>query len=221
MLRLITRLRQRCGECESRSIADCNHMPNRALLTFNPGNPGHWLQRWFIEGTERTEFGLYKPELWMEGATAPIGDAEFFFAKATDNPHLPRGYVEQTLGGMKEWMRRRYLEGLWEFISGNSFFDVDSLRDYELKARDTHPAHERDHRWATSTPTSPTAPAAVPKPESDKLRVERGKGPLHDLEDAGQEARGREERSRPRPLTATCSRSTPPRAGAGTSAGSR
>jgi len=126
VLRIMTRLRQQ-------------GMPNKAIFTFNPSNPGHWLQRWFIVEGERTEHGFYKRELWMEGATAAIGDAEFFFAKATDNIHLPPGYVDQNLAGMKEWMRRRYLEGLWEYISGQCFFDVDALREYELEAREVRP----------------------------------------------------------------------------------
>lgn len=126
VLRIMTRLRQQ-------------GMPNKAILTFNPSNPGHWLQRWFIVEGERTEHGFYKKELWMEGATASIGNAEFFFAKATDNIHLPPGYVDQNLAGMKEWMRRRYLEGLWEYISGQCFFDVDALREYELQAREVRP----------------------------------------------------------------------------------
>jgi hypothetical protein len=122
VLRIITRLRQ-------------PGMPNCAILTFNPSDPGHWLKRWFIDEGQRTKYGFKKGELWMEGATSSIGHAEFFFAKAADNPHLPDGYVDETLAGMKEWMRRRYLEGLWEFISGNAFFDVDSLREYEHEAR--------------------------------------------------------------------------------------
>lgn len=126
VLRIITRLRQ-------------TDMPCKAILTFNPSDPGHWLKRWFIDEGQRTNFGFYKKELWMEGALVAIGDAEFFFAKAADNVHLPEGYVDQTLGGMKEWMRRRYLEGLWEFISGNTFFDPDSLRLYELEAREAKP----------------------------------------------------------------------------------
>jgi len=125
VLRLITRLRQQ-------------GMPNKAILTFNPGNPGHWLQRWFIEGGEQTEFGLYKRELWMEGGIKPLGDAEFFFARATDNPYLTDDYID-TLQGQKEWIRRRYLEGLWEFISGISFFDTDSLRFYQQLAEKSPP----------------------------------------------------------------------------------
>ncbi len=126
VLRLITRLRQ-------------PGMPHRAIITFNPANPGHWLQRWFILGGQRTEFGFYKPELVMDGASASIGDAEFVFAKATDNVHLPPGYVEQTLSGLPERLRRRYLEGIWEFITGNNFFDVDSLTYYQRVAAEEKP----------------------------------------------------------------------------------
>lgn len=125
VLRIMTRLRQK-------------GMPNRAIVTFNPSNPGHWLQRWFISGGERTDFGFVKPELWLEDASAPLGSAEFFFAKATDNIHLEPEYVE-SLSGMKPWMRRRYLEGIWEYISGQCFFDVDALREYELAAREVKP----------------------------------------------------------------------------------
>ena len=170
VLRLMTRLRQTGEDGKT-------PMPNKTILTFNPGNPGHWLQRWFITGSERREYGLYKPELWLEGALKSIGDAEFFFAKAEDNPHLPFGYVEDQLGGMKEWMRRRYLEGLWEFISGKCFFDTDALREYELRARDTPVLFngvtagdidaDVNHRTGRG-----------PKPESDKIRVTKGSGPL-------------------------------------------
>lgn len=164
VLRLMTRLRQ-VG------------MPNRTLLTFNPGNPGHWLQRWFIEGTERTTYGLYKKELWLEGALKPIGDAEFFFAKASDNPHLPAGYVDEQLGGMKEWMRRRYLEGLWEFISGNSFFDVDSLRYYELKAREIQPLQVGTTIGDISADVAYRT-GRGPKPTSDPIKFKKEPGPL-------------------------------------------
>src|SRR5215471_5750682 len=67
VLRIMTRLRQRCASCTRANEPDCPHIPNRAILTFNPSNPGHFLQRWFIQGAERTDFGFYKPELWMEG----------------------------------------------------------------------------------------------------------------------------------------------------------
>ena len=146
VLRIVTRLRQRCRICEQQNIRDCAHMPNKAILTFNPSNPGHWLQKWFmLDGAEKTEHGFYKPELWMEGAIESIGDSEFVFARAADNPFLPTDYLKHTLGGMKEWMRRRYLEGLWEFISGNAFFDPDSLRYYIERAASVKPVFASCH----------------------------------------------------------------------------
>lgn len=126
VVRILTRLRQ-------------PGMPNRAMFTFNPSSPGHWLQRWFLSGGEQTEYGFRKDELFVGDASAPIGDCEFFFAKATDNVHLPHGYVEQTLAGLPERLRRRYLEGLWEFVEGNSFFDPDDLAHYQRLAGEARP----------------------------------------------------------------------------------
>lgn len=122
-----TRLRQRCQTCIRGGVADCDHMPHSMMLAFNPADPGHWLQHWFFMGGHPTRFGYAKDELCPRDSTVSIGDAEFVFSRATDNPHLPRGYVEQRLAGLPEHQRRRYLEGLWEFIAGSSFFDVDAL----------------------------------------------------------------------------------------------
>jgi hypothetical protein len=125
VLKLMTRQRQRLP---SGVLA-----PDRVMIGFNPENPGHWLQRWFILGAGTTDHGYYKRQLWATGATKPIGDAEFFIAKATDNPFLPENYVDETLGGLPEVLRRRYLEGEWLFTSGSSFFDVDALTDYQRR----------------------------------------------------------------------------------------
>lgn len=125
-IRLITRLRQ-------------PGMPCRACFTFNPSSPGHWLQKWFIIGGEQTEFGFHKDALYASDATRPIGDMDFVSAKATDNIHLPEGYVEETLAGLPERLRRRYLEGQWEFIEGNSFFEPEDLSYYQSLTMDTKP----------------------------------------------------------------------------------
>lgn len=125
VVKLMTRLRQR--------LPDGRVCPGKVLIGFNPENPGHWLQRWFILGAARTEYGYYKPELWATGATRPLGDAEFTFAKATDNIHLPDGYVDESLGGLPELLRRRYLEGEWLFTSGTGFFDSEALEEYSRR----------------------------------------------------------------------------------------
>jgi hypothetical protein len=111
----------------------------KVILSFNPENPGHWLQKWFLMGGERTTHGFRKQTLIATGATKPLGDAEFFFASARHNPHLPPGYIEQTLDGLPEHLRRRYLDGIWEFISGTCFFDTDALGSYQQVAEETKP----------------------------------------------------------------------------------
>ena len=136
IVKIITRLRHPNaprGDFKGDPIA------GKVYLSFNPENPGHWLQSWFIVGSERTRYGFRKEALYATGAHKPLGDAEFFFAKATDNPHLPPGYIELTLEGLPEHLRRRYLEGIWEFISGTCYFDTDALGHYQKVATDAAP----------------------------------------------------------------------------------
>lgn len=130
-----TRLRQRCVRCvknavkyrDPADVPDCDHYPHSMVLTFNPSHPGHWLQQWFILGAVRTDWGFRKDELIPNDSEVPIGDGEFFLSRATDNKYLPKRYVELNLKGMPEMMRRRYLDGLWEHISGEGFFDQEAL----------------------------------------------------------------------------------------------
>ena len=141
VLLIRTRLRQRCPECIRRNIADCGHYPRRIALGFNPENPGHWLHSWFISGANMDLWpdgklrGYHKTELFAAGGDRPLGDAEFIFSKATDNTYLPASYIEQELGGLKPLLRKRYLEGQWIYVSGQSFFDLDALSEYEKRVR--------------------------------------------------------------------------------------
>lgn len=114
-------------------------LAGKAILSFNPENPGHWLEGWFILGSEKTAWGYRKPEMYATDADFPFGDAEFFFAKATDNPHLAPGYVAAQLAGLPAHLRRRYLDGIWEFITGNAFFDTAALAYYAEVAKETRP----------------------------------------------------------------------------------
>ena len=163
-LRIMTRLRQ-------------PGKPNNAVFTFNPSNPGHWLQGWFLDG-ERTEFGFYKQELRMDDTSVPIGDSEFVFAKATDNIHLPDGYVDQTLAGMPEWMRRRYLDGVWEFISGSSFFNVDCLRSYQEEAMQAVVVCNGDVVGDVMKDIQHRTRDGPALKGNDRIRVNEGHGPL-------------------------------------------
>jgi hypothetical protein len=176
VVRLVTRLRQRCESCIRSGDPDCDHLPHRAALSFNPDNPGHWLQHWFILDAERTEFGFRKDRLFPTDADDPIGDAEFFFAKATDNPYVSQEYIRQSLGGLPRHLRKRLLEGLWEFINENTFFDAEVLQGYQRRAMDSAPVFqggtagdvEADALWRTRGGDKP----------KDPVRLKSGRGPL-------------------------------------------
>lgn len=149
VIRLMNRLRQRCAECVQTNVVECEHMPCRTIITFNPANPGHWLQNWFLLGCVPTDFGVpgvtgARKEALVFGETdgeeepASYGDVDFIFAKATDNPYLSPTYVNR-LKALPEHMKRRYFDGLWEYHDGSCFFDNDALAWYEKLASATTP----------------------------------------------------------------------------------
>jgi hypothetical protein len=145
VIRLIQRLRQRCSDCieatrdlPPEEIFDCEHLPHKAMMSFNPSSPDHWLYNWFIKGAQKTDYGFRKHELVLPGAEDPIGDAEFVFALAADNPYLSRKYMGM-LGGLPAHLKRRYLEGKWEHMGEHGFFDPDALMFYEQMADSTKP----------------------------------------------------------------------------------
>lgn len=124
-----SRLRQRCSKCilsATPESVDCEHMPHRIILTFNPSYPGHWLQEWFILGAQRTEYGYRKEELRATDSDGSMGDAEFFISLATQNPYLPSRYIERNLASFDKIKKLRYLDGIWAHGAG-SFFDDDAL----------------------------------------------------------------------------------------------
>ena len=139
-----TRLRQRCPECIRTGVSTCKHYPHTLTLGFNPENPGHWLYKWIKEDAEETPFGNRRDFLFPTDAKKSLGDIEFFFASALDNPFLPEGYVEENLAGMPDLLRRRYLAGEWIFSSGVCYFDQESLTDYKDEAPD--PLYRFDFR---------------------------------------------------------------------------
>ncbi len=183
VVRLINRLRQRCAACieatrdlPPEEIFECPHMPAKAMLSFNPSSPDHWLYEWFIKGALQTDYGFRKHELFMEDAEAPIGDCEFVFALPTDNPYLSQDYLTR-LRGLKPHMRRRYLEGKWEFIGGLGFFDPEALMFYEDMAAGMKPIIQgaavgdidMDVKYRINK---------LGKPTADPVRVKSGNGGL-------------------------------------------
>jgi hypothetical protein len=138
VVRLMNRLRQ--------NKPDGSAYPCRTIITFNPSNPGHWLQNWFLIGCTPTDFGIdgvtgaRKEALVFsdEEDAGSYGDVDFIFAKATDNPYLSDDYIRR-LKAQPPHMRRRYFEGLWEYHDGSCFFDNDALAEYEKLASSTKP----------------------------------------------------------------------------------
>lgn len=159
-----TRLRQRCQLCTRAGLPDCPHYPHDLILGFNPENPGHWLYQWFIKDAIKTTNGQRKPELWASEASAPLGDAEFIFASALDNPFLPAGYVDNELGGMPALLRRRYLGGEWIFTSGLHYFDTESLESYDSDGQVREPLYRFNFDSKGST-------ARIRRGDSGHIRV--------------------------------------------------
>lgn len=119
-------------------------MPHRTICTFNPSNPGHWLQNWFMNGSVPTNYGiegvvgsrkeaLTFREGEIDGEDESYGDVDFVFARATDNPYLPESYIKR-LKAQPMHMRRRYFEGIWEYVDGSCFFELDALAWYQEQA---------------------------------------------------------------------------------------
>lgn len=191
VVRIISRLRQRCSSCAANPQYEdgcegicrhqsepvpCTHMPCRAIITFNPASPGHWLQKWFLdgEGLTRTDYGFRKTELVVDDADEPIGNCEFVQALAADNPFLGSDYL-RILRGMNSRMRKMYLEGQWVFEEGDQFFDPDSIEYYLDVARDAKPLGT----GRTVGDIDKDILARSRRGESDdKIRVKFGDGPL-------------------------------------------
>lgn len=138
VLLLNARLRQRCSKCVTAGKADCEHMPYRMILTFNPSYPDHWLRHWFILGAERTEMGFHKNELRGTDSEGSLGTADYFVATAYDNKFNPPDYINRSLASFSKRKKQRYLDGLWLPDSG-SFFDEEALARSMLDAAEHQP----------------------------------------------------------------------------------
>lgn len=171
VLTINSRLRQRCAACIQKGKADCEHMPHRMILTFNPAEPDHWLRQWFILGATPTEWGWYKERLIGTQADHPIGDAEYFLADPRRNPFLPPNYIEQSLAGLSTLKRRRYLEGLWEHISGQGFFDQDALSQLTMFAQENPPMMVCEPEGNPAGHIESDRPKLVEKPRAGRMMV--------------------------------------------------
>ncbi|MBQ9873728.1 MAG: phage terminase large subunit [Thermoguttaceae bacterium] len=111
---------------------------NRAFFDCNPSGKSHWTYRMFIEKLDpRTNLPLPDPENYGAMQINPVDNVE----------NLPKGYIESTLGGGSEQMKRRFLLGefandapdaLWKqsVIDANRRFDPPNDLDRVVVAVD-------------------------------------------------------------------------------------
>ena len=86
-------------------LAQRTRLANRAYFDCNPSGKSHWSYRVFIEKTDPlTGQPLPCPEQYAAMLMNPAGNAA----------NLPPGYLEETLAGLPELQRRRFLDG--EFL---------------------------------------------------------------------------------------------------------
>lgn len=121
---LRSRLAQNCV------CADGRPLKLKAYYDLNPVGKSHWTYKEFVAGIDP-----------VSGKPLKEGRRCFATINPTENPHLPKQYVEEILEDMPERQRQRFLEGkfinevpgaLWKLdtIEGNRL-DAD---DYDLAA---------------------------------------------------------------------------------------
>ena len=102
-----------CSEIEYSSVstaltrlAQRTNLVNRAYFDCNPSGKSHWTYRLFVEKTDpQNRLPLTRPGNYVFMQMNPAGNTV----------NLPHGYVEETLAGLPELQRRRFLDG--EFLN--------------------------------------------------------------------------------------------------------
>lgn len=85
-------------------LAQKTKVPNKAFFDCNPSGKSHWSYQLFVEKNEpQNKTPLRFPEHYICMQMNPQGNAV----------NLPPGYVEETLAGLPERQRQRFLEGSW------------------------------------------------------------------------------------------------------------
>lgn len=88
----------------SRLAQNCPKIPNKAYFDCNPSGKSHWSYKLFVEKLDpETRVPLKFPELYASMIMNPGGNRD----------NLPQGYLEETLAGLPERQRRRFMDGAW------------------------------------------------------------------------------------------------------------
>lgn len=110
------RSRVRAGGPVAAELAKLGLRP-RMILTANPGGVGHhWVKREFIDPAPAGK--VWRPRPTPEQPEPPTRC--FVPAKATDNPHLDRGYINK-LNALDDNLRAAMRDGNWDVLDGVRF----------------------------------------------------------------------------------------------------
>jgi predicted phage terminase large subunit-like protein len=85
-------------------LAQKTELVNKAYFDCNPAGKSHWSYKLFIDKTDPvTNLPVAFPGAYASMLLNPAANAE----------NLPAGYLEETLAGLSDRQRARFLEGVW------------------------------------------------------------------------------------------------------------
>lgn len=99
-------------------LAQNTTLKNRAYYDCNPVGKSHWSYRLFVEKTDpETNTAVRFPEIYHSMVMNPTGN----------QANLPEGYIEETLAGLPERKRRRFLLGEWMNDQEGALWNIDMI----------------------------------------------------------------------------------------------
>lgn len=96
----------------------------RAFFDCNPPSKSHWTYRVFVLGVDpETKKPLARPQDWVCFQINPRDNAK----------NLPAGYIDNTLAGMSERMKRRFLSGEFADANPNALFPEEHIDAWRVQ----------------------------------------------------------------------------------------
>ena len=99
-------------------LAQKTMLKNRAYYDCNPSGKSHWSYKLFVEKTEPESRRLLND---------PDNYAAMLMNPQDNAVNLPEGYIENTLSGLSDRQRRRFLNGQWFDDSGSGLWSMSMI----------------------------------------------------------------------------------------------
>jgi PBSX family phage terminase large subunit len=104
-------------------LAQKTRLTNRAYYDCNPVGKSHWSYRLFVEKIDpETNTALFMPGIYDSMVMNPSGNRD----------NLPDGYIEETLAGLPERKRRRFLLGEWMNDLEGALWNSDMINKHRV-----------------------------------------------------------------------------------------